>query len=89
MSEYTKGPWRWDRLDDLRSSNDEAIVEGANYFGNDDSAAYANKSLIAAAPEMYEALKVTREALIGEFGQRIYLVNFGRIEESIAKAEGL
>ena len=60
----------------------------ANIWGEPEGVAKERAQLFAAAPDMYEALKVTRDGLIGEFGQRVYLVNFGRIEEAIAKAEG-
>lgn len=50
--------------------------------------AKANARLIAAAPDMLEALKVTARGVEGEFGPRVAEVNFPALYAAIAKAEG-
>jgi hypothetical protein len=48
----------------------------------------ANACLIAAAPDMLDALKVTARGLEGEFGPRVAEVNFPALYAAMAKAEG-
>jgi hypothetical protein len=60
MSEFTKGTWEYDRVSGCVHHNGRLIAEvagggGANYCH---SRGEANARLIAAAPDMYELLKV-------------------------------
>jgi hypothetical protein len=48
----------------------------------------ANTTLIAAAPELLEALERTRDILFAEYGPRIYHANFAFINAAIKKARG-
>ncbi len=47
----------------------------------------ANADLIAAAPEMFEALKRVRQDLIAQHSPSQYVTNFAYIDNAIAKAE--
>lgn len=89
MSAYTKGPWIAGELGSTKEDyvksdrgNDIASV----YPGDSDwdsGVAIANTNLIAAAPELLEALKEAND------GTKLYEGHPGRWAELIAKAEGL
>ena len=98
MAGYTKGPWEFD------PPHDNGTYEGAFYSGDEkvcsfgDSETYyptegeppntANAHLIAAAPDMYEALKevAERHTLSEHNGELDWLIDDARA--AIAKAEG-
>lgn len=108
---YTPGPWRWIGDNALWSEKDGEVIESGDdgkpwgmhsaeiHHHYDTETKEANKALIAAAPNMYEALLVALEALeaisdemtIGErytnAGQ--YLIDsLTPVREVIAKVEG-
>ncbi len=68
MSEFTKGPWSWSPdkwnggFSGLFAENDQGVVVPQHRNDGDDGAAWfeeittADASLIAAAPDLYEAL---------------------------------
>ena len=96
MAGYTKGPWEFD------PPHDHGTYEGAFYSGDEeicsfgDSEAYyptegtppntANAHLIAAAPDMYEALKELIVAYEGCNGTDHPA--YTAAETALAKAEG-
>lgn len=60
---HTPGPWEWSGLQLLGDCSDDScspvlIAQGDPFDPSD-----ADKALIAAAPEMYEALKMAHSAL--------------------------
>jgi hypothetical protein len=70
MSRHTPGPWTFDGENECNQGFDVALPDGGvsatAYYDVDRDAdsvrqAEANARLIAAAPEMYEALKVVAE----------------------------
>lgn len=74
---WTPGPWQWGyRFEEdltrwaLRSSGNPLAISGRTHR------AIANRALIAAAPDLYEALEATRK----------HLALFCRDTDSIAKA---
>jgi len=83
---YTKGDW-------------EQVFDGIMYYvdvvgrkRNDFSIAncYHNKAnahLIAAAPDMYEALNNVRTLIVAQFPQLIKSYTYGLIDKALAKAE--
>lgn len=87
MSGYTKGLWRVSDRPDVYfiHGKDELFV--AELVNNSSTAVEANARLIAAAPELLEALKEARYTLIKRGLQES--TTFGIVEAAIAKAEGL
>lgn len=91
MSEHTPGPWRTDQNHDVTiieiwSATERKIGE----IYEDDYAVlgpedWANARLIAAAPEMLEALK----AVIKEYREGYGLNCVEQVRAAIAKAEGV
>ena len=81
--------WRWDKYDDLRDENDNAIVEGANYFGDDEDLAISHKNLIAAAPQLLEALKIITLAYDDARAFREGHDILAKARDAVARAEGL
>ncbi len=95
--EYTKGPWKWKKSEfgfkNLVGANGEDIL----YYTNDDDGLHGeetDKSLIAAAPEMYEALKIYGDGLRlgGGLNSLLdYLKHHdfaSKVEQALSKAEG-
>lgn len=87
---FTPGPWYI-----LPNPNQPRLVQVSKYpdcgpvlfVGIDsgfDDLNFANANLIAAAPEMYEALKMIRT--MSSSADRV--IAFGLLDEAIAKAEG-
>ncbi len=57
---FTKGPWRVGPVDDtlVMDANREEIAQAlGDHEGEDWESVYANAALIAAAPDLYEALE--------------------------------
>lgn len=85
---WSAGPWYLDDeyWDDVRAGNDKLV---ANVYGrgNDDEAK-ANARLIAAAPELYEALKNLLALSRPHFSDSTQILAFNLAESAIAKAEG-
>jgi hypothetical protein len=84
MSGHTKGPWKAEEFDVVRATGpkeDRTIAFGALFGSESADEAKANARLIAAAPELLEALKYLLE-LGGDDDRRI------AAEAAIAKAEG-
>lgn len=85
---YTKGPWRAS-IDELGASVEGASTTVCNHVSNEDA------QLIAAAPEMLEALKAAREQMndfVGaqmEYNVALALQKMAKaFEAAIAKATG-
>jgi hypothetical protein len=64
MSNHTPGPWKWDASYSVLSApgHEEPVIDCAPYEGMwfkdiDGHDAEANQRLVAAAPELYEALR--------------------------------
>ena len=82
---WTPGPWSREV-----GAGRGAWIAGANMHGwaalacgNTDAEAEANARLIAAAPELYEALQFARDELRGQFG-----AEYDDIDAALAKARG-
>jgi hypothetical protein len=90
---HTPGPWRFDEHGDDRIVGDRLCVALIT-LGVDDGAMRgpifrANANLIAAAPELLEALKGLRALIIGECGASTYeCIDGERADAAIRKAEG-
>jgi hypothetical protein len=99
VSKHTKGPWEWveDRLNGgysgLVGANGEEVLfpncrndgdEGAAWF--EDFPSEADRNLIAAAPELLEALKIAIERL--DDGSAWSDEHLYELEAVVAKAEG-
>jgi hypothetical protein len=94
---HTPGPWTISERDPQR---DQFYVFGTDFTGQDYPVATvtscddpdqhdANARLIAAAPELLDALKNLRAMVIGEHGASAYSnVNGERADAVIRKAEG-
>ena len=94
MSKHTPGPWKhsgstWDDVIELHDSKDVYIGEVQRESAVDD----ANAALIAAAPELLEALKAITDCvhMEGPAGTTAYLISDSRMDAAkvaISKAEG-
>jgi hypothetical protein len=90
MTGYTKGPWVADKFGDIDGPNGEPIATTDGVPGIEDVAG-ANARLIAAAPDMYEALKTAYqciEDLGNDRGGWAWEDVLQEIDAAIAKAEG-
>lgn len=79
MSEYTRGPWEWENG---VLCSDKYIIGGNSHSFN-----ASNKAMIAAAPDLLEAL----EGIIADEGRGWAAINPPRTEAAkaaIAKAKG-
>ena len=64
MSKHTQGPWRQDKWDAvITASGSMLVTDGVALGGRSTEETRANARLIAAAPELLEALKWHRDAL--------------------------
>ena len=92
MSEYTPGPWIYDagafyakcQLNERGMTRESPIAEMLN--GREDDYE-ANARLIAAAPELLEALEMVRDA-DNDNGRKIPSLARAKIDAAIAKARG-
>lgn len=90
MSVHTPGPWTWFDYPDGRKllvAASRAVIHCPDAAVACDA---ADARLIAAAPEMYEALKDADELLRGglQVDYDAVMSSLGRIGAAIAKAEG-
>ena len=98
MTQHTPGPWilDQDRTDDgtyyVRANNEVAVAEALNSRAFSIGEPEANARLIAAAPELLEALRIIERQMDGEtmFPGAVYLslTEANQIVEAIAKATG-
>jgi hypothetical protein len=61
MSEFTKGPWFANGVFVGTASTKDDIVSGVSYPAGGHEESEANANLIAAAPELYEALELVSD----------------------------
>jgi hypothetical protein len=101
MPEFTKGEWKVDLESGEITVNDSMVI--GTVYGSDDypccdedisEECKANAHLIAAAPDMYEAIIDNRANMTGEYdrkscGHKFFCVcPEEKINKAIAKAEG-
>jgi hypothetical protein len=84
MSErsHTPGPWKISSWTGNITTADGLHVAGLDI----ESTRFPDAKLMAAAPEMLEALESIRAQLILEYSPYVYQVNFNYIDEAIQKA---
>jgi len=100
MSQHTSGPWTYDPNTETVDSG-AVSVAGINVDEWEYEMAQANARLIAAAPEMYEALKAKAAAYehhdecedcmdgdLCEVGADLYQAAYKTGQAALAKAEG-
>lgn len=103
MSKHTPGPWEFEEISDAGDERGEGFIIGGNLGGlvgaalpwpteldsGDFSRVEANARLIAAAPDLLEALKKAVEYLRPRVpGGKRGVVLLPELEAAIAKAEG-
>lgn len=104
MSEFTPGPWKYSKTSDRVPFSFSGYIVGkdglAGFWAlvkatlasdeSRDSEMKANARLIAAAPDMYEALKALRALVGATESDRLCLYEYARkqADAAIAKAEG-
>lgn len=90
MTEFTKGPWVKSKHGRLEGADGQAIaISGLSVTIQhyDDGEGIANANLIAAAPDMYEALKRVQTSIGGTVcEQDLAILDYCRA--ALAKAEG-
>lgn len=90
MSKHTPGPWKQHLVDEtLIVASDRTTVASTSIDYDKAETAEANARLIAAAPELLEALKIARDyigANLGTYAQAG--ADFDKVSAAIAKAEG-
>lgn len=84
MSEHTPGPWRVEKFNDTKSWSIYANGGTHSLASIRDA---ANARLIAAAPELLQALRDARESLIARGADPVISV-LREINAAIAKTEG-
>ena len=90
---YTKGPWKFEKAFS-DSKYPETLSPSVIHIYHDKEGApqleikQANAQLIAAAPEMYEALKEAHKAMAHLPTDQFELLGGIQIENALAKAEG-
>lgn len=93
MAGHTPGPWalrRGHSVVEIRTVAGLAVAQTTSdaYWQSFSAEADANARLIAAAPEMLEALKQAREYLRYSLGSTSETNPYPAIDAAIAKAEG-
>lgn len=101
MSKYTKGPWKvyhkplrpgMNKIIEVQDSEGSEVVPWSGFDACDftDKTKLANAHLIAAAPELLEALKIAEIALVNCIPVIPYRGDgpLVKIRAAIAKAEG-
>jgi len=102
MSEtkFTKGEWNFNQEIEVDDSlvivddnhkviaylESECVFDGSGYFNNMTDEQEANAHLIAAAPEMYEALELLSS--MSSEDAKLYLENSSDLVDLLAKARG-
>jgi hypothetical protein len=88
MSKHTPGPW--EPLNDSGYSNAQVFIDG--YYldvpGEDRATRHANAHLIAAAPELLQALEACAEREYNGFEPDNQSAHYQRIMAAIRKAKG-
>lgn len=85
---WTKGPWEIEGESEVWTQGDiGTFVADCNMPGTTRKQAAANARLIAAAPELLEALKLARTQLL-TYGYDLDRTVITQIETALAKAEG-
>lgn len=86
---HTPGPWSYGRsVSYIKAANGEVIGQYYGLGADRKTEHFANARLIAAAPELLEALKIANSILITEARDSIYNAGKSKIRAAIAKAEG-
>jgi hypothetical protein len=82
---HTPGPWQvnYRRITPVNARQDGS--DDICHVYGDDEVDMANARLIAASPELLEALKRIREDLVRQYSPYVYEVNFKYIDEAISK----
>jgi len=63
-AQHTAGPWRVSKTGDVyKKQGRDGLIAAVRFLGGDNSEGTANAKLIAAAPELLEALRLTEAAL--------------------------
>ena len=90
MSKFTPGPWALDRWGAVCHANKQlVVVEGVALSGRSTDETRANARLIAAAPELLDALKYCAAVCAGEALNKSDLINaLEKARGAIAKATG-
>jgi hypothetical protein len=88
---YSPGPWQYGMYKmqpTVFDSHGNGTVPIATCHDWTTGNVKSNARLMAASPQMYEALKKAKEVLITEFSYRTFMANFPEVEEAIRVAEG-
>ena len=94
MSGHTPGPWMakdsrlYNFAFDVDDANGSPVAEVCSKHGGQDDEARANARLIAAAPDMLEALRAAKEWSEAWLDDESRVFPFGADQCGIAKAEG-
>ncbi len=81
---HTPGPWNFDAYGEVFHISNNGFV--ASVYGKTENE--ANARLIAAAPELLEALRLAEQVLLDEYGPEFTHPHADIIRLAIAKAEG-
>ena len=84
MSKHTPGPWEYNGSSDVKQNNGTGVARVALNGSADEIK--SNARLIAAAPDMLEAIEVTLKRFMDDEGYDA--VNFEELIAAIAKARG-
>lgn len=88
---YSTGPWEIGKHGAIVSAEPFVTQSDFDYYGGNvvcESVNKKNAAMIAACPQMYEALKKAKDILICEFNYRTFMANFPEVEVAIRAAEG-
>jgi hypothetical protein len=89
-TQYTPGPWEicpnWPEQNQRKIQPEGEVSGVALSFGDTDEEAEANARLIAAAPEMLEALKIAKHYMEGDSDDDIEQEDYAFLTGVIAKA---
>ena len=86
MSKHTPGPWQWTQhIDPTISIYKDGFGQIARLYDSSAGTGKANARLIAAAPDLLEALQSIIEDIDSEFGTDC---DYNKARAAIAKATG-